>query len=166
MNLAIDTTVIKLPFPYAEFHYRHLITESLWVRLTGRVLKDNPDFTIEKAESVIDGALGFLSLCAKFPEVNFVPSHLVDIGWHAFILYTCEYQEFCKRIAGHFIHHEPNDGEQKIDDGINSGTTVRFMDENNFSYNPSIWKILSKDCDVDCTDSCKNCSGNSCTKSN
>ncbi|MEV0734342.1 hypothetical protein [Polymorphospora sp. NPDC050346] len=40
------------------------------------------------------------------------PSTLVDIGWHTFLLYTREYAAFCDRIAGGFIHHEPEDGTE------------------------------------------------------
>jgi SAM-dependent methyltransferase len=28
-------------------------------------------------------------------------------GWHAFILHTDDYAEFCQRVAGRFIHHLP-----------------------------------------------------------
>jgi hypothetical protein len=31
----------------------------------------------------------------------------VDEVWHAFILFTREYQEFCQAIFGEFIHHAP-----------------------------------------------------------
>ena len=33
----------------------------------------------------------------------------VDKAWHAFLLHTREYAEFCHQIAGRFIHHVPTD---------------------------------------------------------
>jgi hypothetical protein len=36
-----------------------------------------------------------------------MPSQIADDLWHEFILYTREYQEFCKRAFGGFLHHTP-----------------------------------------------------------
>ena len=36
-----------------------------------------------------------------------MPSQVVDDLWHEFILYTREYDEFCKQAFGHFFHHTP-----------------------------------------------------------
>jgi hypothetical protein len=36
-----------------------------------------------------------------------MPSQIADDLWHEFILYTREYQEFCTRAFGSFLHHTP-----------------------------------------------------------
>lgn len=36
-----------------------------------------------------------------------MPSQVVDELWHNFILYTRNYQQFCKRAFGHYLHHTP-----------------------------------------------------------
>lgn len=36
-----------------------------------------------------------------------MPSQVVDDLWHEFILYTREYDRFCKRAFGRFLHHTP-----------------------------------------------------------
>ena len=36
-----------------------------------------------------------------------MPSRVVDIAWHEFILYTKDYHEFCHRAFGHYLHHNP-----------------------------------------------------------
>jgi hypothetical protein len=36
-----------------------------------------------------------------------MPSQVVDELWHEFILYTREYQGFCRRAFGGFMHHAP-----------------------------------------------------------
>jgi hypothetical protein len=36
-----------------------------------------------------------------------MPSQVVDDLWHEFILYTRDYQSFCKRAFGQFLHHSP-----------------------------------------------------------
>jgi hypothetical protein len=96
--------------------YKNLIEDSLWQRLVKRITNDFSHQSIrqELAERIMNEALGFLVLCARRPDEPFGPSELVDIGWHTFILYTREYAEFCERIAGRFIHHNPYDDPTKI----------------------------------------------------
>ena len=53
-------------------------------------------------------ALAFLRACATAGR-PLSPSLLVDVGWHTFILYTREYAEFCRQVAGRFLHHVPDD---------------------------------------------------------
>lgn len=36
-----------------------------------------------------------------------MPSQVVDVAWHEFILFTKEYHRFCKRALGRYIHHTP-----------------------------------------------------------
>lgn len=31
----------------------------------------------------------------------------VDEFWHSFILFTPQYQEFCEKVIGFFVHHQP-----------------------------------------------------------
>ncbi|HSI37571.1 MAG TPA: hypothetical protein VK946_00705 [Methylotenera sp.] len=43
---------------------------------------------------------------AKYKHVS-MPSEVVDDLWHEFILYTRNYEQFCKRAFGRFFHHTP-----------------------------------------------------------
>lgn len=36
-----------------------------------------------------------------------MPSQVADDLWHEFILYTRQYQDFCQRAFGRFLHHTP-----------------------------------------------------------
>jgi hypothetical protein len=36
-----------------------------------------------------------------------MPSQVVDVAWHEFILFTREYTSFCSKAFGRFIHHTP-----------------------------------------------------------
>ncbi len=38
-----------------------------------------------------------------------MPSKLVDEAWHAFILMSREYQQFCDKAFGKFLHHTPHE---------------------------------------------------------
>jgi hypothetical protein len=36
-----------------------------------------------------------------------MPSQVVDDAWHEFILFTRQYERFCRRGFGRFLHHTP-----------------------------------------------------------
>lgn len=38
-----------------------------------------------------------------------MPSRIVDVLWHTFLLYTDKYHEFCQLTGLGFIHHRPDD---------------------------------------------------------
>ena len=38
-----------------------------------------------------------------------VPSRPVDAAWHAFILHTAAYCDYCEQRFGAYLHHEPTD---------------------------------------------------------
>jgi len=38
-----------------------------------------------------------------------MPSEIVDVFWHEFLLFTREYQDFCKKGIGRFLHHTPTE---------------------------------------------------------
>ncbi|GAA5071838.1 hypothetical protein HNP84_007856 [Thermocatellispora tengchongensis] len=87
---------------------RDSISADLFVRLVARIAREQ-NIPIDHAERIMDQALAFLRVCAANPGARLTPSPQVDIGWHAFILYTAEYAGFCYAVAGRFIHHRPED---------------------------------------------------------
>ncbi len=38
-----------------------------------------------------------------------MPSEIVDVLWHEFILFTRAYEDFCKKGLGRFLHHIPTE---------------------------------------------------------
>lgn len=92
----------------ARTEARTLVSDEMFARLEGRIAADHPELAKGMAARIVDQALAFLAACATATR-PLAPSELVDIGWHTFILYTREYAAFCTRIAGRFIHHEPDD---------------------------------------------------------
>ncbi|WP_223884458.1 glycine-rich domain-containing protein [Micromonospora craniellae] len=76
----------------------------------------------------------------------------MDIGWHTFILHTREYAEFCQRLAGRFIHHQP---EPDPDDSRRSGPepigapisrTVAAIVAAGFAVDHELWGGASAEC--------------------
>lgn len=49
----------------------------------------------------------FIAYLMSGKEYVSMPSQAVDELWHEFILYTRDYQSFCRRAFGGFLHHTP-----------------------------------------------------------
>ncbi len=43
-----------------------------------------------------------------------MPSRVVDVAWHEFILHTRDYHKFCEQAFGHYFHHNPFSGEMSL----------------------------------------------------
>lgn len=52
----------------------------------------------------------FLRCVIAEPHKEHKPSPLADAAWHAHILDTKEYVEFCNAEFGYFLHHTPGVG--------------------------------------------------------
>lgn len=148
--------------PISENHvhldYKGLVDEQLWERLVRRVIKDE-DIARPLAERIMNQTLAFLLLCAREPDGNFSPSPLVDIGWHAFVLYTKPYADFCEEVSGRFIHHAPSDVDG-VDYGAGSvARTVAALRTHGFIVDEPLWT----DFRADCSDSGDCSSGDGCT---
>jgi hypothetical protein len=116
---------------------RELISTDLFDELTERVMKDE-GHDRDMAERVVTQTLVFLAACAQNPGAKLAPSNAVDPGWHAFILHTKAYAEFCDRVAGRFIHHLPI-----MNDDIRSGNalarTVEALHRTGYPVDGELW---------------------------
>lgn len=148
----------------SKIGYRTLISILLWERLVARIQKEQ-NIAREKAERIMDSALGFLHLCAKNPGKRFSPSPLVDVGWHTFLMYTQDYAKFCMQQAGRFIHHEPNDNPAVVMTSGGACATIAFMNAGGISFDAEMWKHASSgsDCTVDCDGGGGPCANSDCT---
>lgn len=82
----------------------------------------------------------------RFVSFNFItrkstaPSKLVDVFWHAFILYTAQYSVFCQKHLGFFLHHRPEDhSREKV---LHDGTlllTKRLIRDLYPQHDQKIW---------------------------
>jgi hypothetical protein len=62
-----------------------------------------------------------------------MPSQSVDDLWHEFILYTKNYEQFCKMAFGRFLHHAPAEvlsTEQRANDGLRRTWWYACLEEN------------------------------------
>jgi hypothetical protein len=68
----------------------------------------------------------FLALPLLYPgeqQYQFVPSLPLDRLWHAFILNTPRYREFCDRVYGRYLDHVPGRSRRETERNIFSGPT-------------------------------------------
>ncbi|HEY3480772.1 MAG TPA: hypothetical protein VGL02_17900 [Streptomyces sp.] len=118
---------------------RALVSDDLFRRLTDRIIQAE-GFDRDLAERIMDQALAFLVACAANVGDPLAPSELVDIGWHTFLLDTCEYAAFCDRVAGRFIHHVPNGDEPATESpGEVLARTLRAMRALGFHPDDALW---------------------------
>ena len=70
--------------------------------------KTKPFLQPEAQKMVFSALKEYFYICNKAGQkMVSMPSQIVDDAWHEFILFTREYQEFCDRAFGYFLHHTP-----------------------------------------------------------
>lgn len=69
-----------------------------------------PNLTRQQEELVFAALRDYFHLCNRAGRrMVSMPSQVVDDAWHAFILFTRGYQQFCRRAFGRFLHHTPTE---------------------------------------------------------
>lgn len=67
-----------------------------------------PNLSSQEEELVFAALRDYFHLCNQAGRrMVSMPSQVVDDAWHAFILFTRGYQQFCRRAFGRFLHHTP-----------------------------------------------------------
>lgn len=73
-----------------------------------RVAKDHPDWSTDRIEAAIAEYREYLVYISANRRLHVLPPLDGDEVWHAHIIHTREYAEFCKENFGQFLHHVPN----------------------------------------------------------
>ncbi len=78
--------------------------------ITRKIQEKYPHLTDRDVELVLSGLRDYFYIClqAKKRMVS-MPSQVVDVAWHEFILFTRGYQSFCHKAFGRFLHHTPTE---------------------------------------------------------
>lgn len=77
-------------------------------RLKKKLLEAYPHLSDAQANLVIKGLREYFHLCNMAGKrMVAMPSQVVDLAWHEFILFTRQYQHFCSKALGRFLHHTP-----------------------------------------------------------
>jgi len=62
----------------------------------------------------------YLILCSLYSDSLPMLSGEVDNLWHTFILFTKDYEAFCKCVAHKYLHHVPFTEEEKLQNDVAS----------------------------------------------
>lgn len=73
-----------------------------------KVIKTYPHLSVNDLELVITGLREYFHICnATGRSAVSMPSQVVDVAWHEFILFTRIYEDFCTHAFRRFLHHTP-----------------------------------------------------------
>ena len=92
----------------AARRYLHLRDYRFPPGLLSRLRKQYPQYTPAEWRGVLDGLRVWFRVAqlARGRHVS-MPSQAVDVAWHEFILFTREYDAFCRASLGRYLHHVP-----------------------------------------------------------
>ena len=84
-----------------QFDYARLID--------ARLAMKHPELDPNQRKTLYRGLAEYMQLCRMAGKRHMVsmPSQAVDDAWHEFILFTRNYESFCQRALGRFLHHIP-----------------------------------------------------------
>jgi hypothetical protein len=76
--------------------------------LDQRLAARRPELSSDQREQVFRGLRDYFHLCNTAGQrMVAMPSQVVDDAWHEFILFTRQYDQFCRNAFGRFLHHTP-----------------------------------------------------------
>jgi len=101
--------------------------------LDQRLAERRPELTAEQRGEVFVGLRDYFQICriARRRMVS-MPSQVVDDAWHEFILFTRQYDKFCRHGFGRFLHHTPAaamSSPTQASDGIRRAWRLACADE-------------------------------------
>jgi hypothetical protein len=138
-----------------------ILKPQLWIdtyrfpsSVVNTVVETYPHLASPQVESVLKGLREFFHICREAgPVMVAMPSQVVDVAWHAFILSTRAYQEFCQKAFGRFLHHTPAEAmkrEGKGPEGIRRTWHLACKRENINPQRPGRLPLLfALDADLD-----------------
>ena len=119
-------------------------------RVRDNIIKKYPHLSTDDVEAVLEGLKEYFKV-ATIANGKFIsmPSKVIDVAWHEFLLFTKQYEIFCKNAFGYFFHHHPSEGLDNPDKELNKGVILCWkiackledIDPNNPSKLPLIFTI-------------------------
>ncbi|MBE9399374.1 hypothetical protein IOQ59_19095 [Pontibacterium sp. N1Y112] len=78
------------------------------VKLREKIAETYPHLSEREIAKVIQGLREYFHICnTAGNKMVSMPSQVVDVAWHEFILFTKKYDQFCNQALGRFLHHTP-----------------------------------------------------------
>ncbi|MEU6314143.1 hypothetical protein [Streptomyces sp. NPDC047014] len=140
-----------------------LISSSLRADLITMVREDYwPEITDDEGNRGVEQLAAFPAVAATTTE-QVTPSLRVDLFWHAFVLHTKPYADFCDTLGGGFIHHVPdrNSGHNPEKGRAAMRRTAGLIREAGYRTDPVFWPLGDA---ADCTQSYAGCTDSPVSK--
>ena len=103
-------------------------------RLNETLKSTYPHLNQNQIDLVIKGLREYFHICnIAGDRMIAMPSQVVDIAWHDFILFTRKYEKFCEKGLGRFLHHTPAEAMKSktvAQEGIKRAWTISCHREN------------------------------------
>ncbi|MFK4100824.1 glycine-rich domain-containing protein [Streptomyces sp. NPDC019531] len=137
---------------------RSLISDEMRATLIANMCDKFPQLTEEKADRGVGQMLAFLAAC-DYSQRPLSPSPFVDDFWHAFLLHTKAYREFCQENFGRFLDHQPGylDPEEHGGGKALRARTVDCITLAGYEIDMEFWPELDladcSQCHANCSDS-------------
>ncbi|ROL69182.1 hypothetical protein BK634_15605 [Pseudomonas chlororaphis] len=128
-----------------EAHIREFV---LPPRLFEPLRAQHPHLNLKDCQLVAQGLRQFfLAYLKSGQRYVSMPSQVVDDLWHEFILHTRDYDEFCRKAFGQFLHHTPaavlgQNAKKQSDIGLRRVWWHACHEENINPANPSRLPLL------------------------
>lgn len=119
--------------------------------LVDRVQKEM-NLTAERAHALFKDTLRFLYICGTHQDKRdpFYPPLHIDTCWHTFLLFTREYDAFCRFYFGTFLHHAPVTPTNRAKHKDTPKNVVFTIAREIFGELSENWKIEAADCPQSC----------------
>lgn len=134
---------------------RTLVEPGFFARLTLRIAEAN-EIDSHLAVRIADQALAFLATAAQrapgAPALS--PSPTVDLGWHALLEYSREYDELFAGRGWRKVHHFPHDvpGREYEPAVVVLARTTAAIEAAGYRLDPELWAAASVSCGGDDSD--------------
>lgn len=115
-------------------------------KISQQLISTYPHLTTNQQKEVIKGLHDYFQVClilGKKPIA--MPSKIVDLAWHEFILFTKAYQSFCKQAFGRFLHHTPAEAmasQTMAQEGVRNTWKIACKQKNINPRNPKKLPLL------------------------
>lgn len=87
---------------------RYIANFPLHSLLDTRLAARRPELDAAQRTGVLDALRDYFIFCHQAGRrMLAMPSQAVDDAWHEFILFTRQYDSFCRHAFGRFLHHTP-----------------------------------------------------------
>jgi hypothetical protein len=119
--------------------------------LVDRIQKEM-GLSVDNAHALFKDMLAFLYICGTHQSKRdpFYPPLNIDEAWHVFLLFTREYDAFCRYHFGAFIHHSPVTPTNRARHKDTPKNLVFPIAREIFGELSDNWKIEAADCPQSC----------------